>query len=81
MSFGLLVKASMRSLVGILEGSGKIDVIKFLNSTVATHSILDFVRSTPRRAQLSSCSTTGSSDCSSKSISIDQNPLESSIVS
>ncbi|EDW75228.1 uncharacterized protein Dwil_GK19805 [Drosophila willistoni] len=43
----------------------------------ATHSILDFVRSTPRRAQLSSCSTTGSSDCSNKSLSIDQYPLES----
>ncbi|XP_023296167.2 small G protein signaling modulator 1 [Lucilia cuprina] len=43
----------------------------------AAHSILDFVRSTPRRAQLSSCSTTGSSDCSSKSLSIDQYPLES----
>ncbi|XP_067639630.1 small G protein signaling modulator 1-like [Eurosta solidaginis] len=46
----------------------------------AAHSILDFVRSTPRRAQLSSCSTTGSSDCSSKSISIDQLPLESPLV-
>ncbi|XP_036222473.2 small G protein signaling modulator 1 [Bactrocera oleae] len=46
----------------------------------ATHSILDFVRSTPRRAQLSSCSTTGSSDCSSKSLSIDQHPLESPLV-
>ncbi|KAM7349306.1 trabuco isoform 1-T2 [Cochliomyia hominivorax] len=43
----------------------------------AAHSILDFVRSAPRRAQLSSCSTTGSSDCSSKSLSIDQYPLES----
>ncbi|XP_054729141.1 small G protein signaling modulator 1 [Anastrepha obliqua] len=47
---------------------------------VATHSILDFVRSTPRRAQLSSCSTTGSSDCSSKSLSMDQHPLESPLV-
>nr|XP_017013000.2 small G protein signaling modulator 1 [Drosophila takahashii] len=43
----------------------------------AAHSILDFVRSAPRRAQLSSCSTTGSSDCSNKSLSIDQCPLES----
>ncbi|ALC48612.1 CG32506 [Drosophila busckii] len=48
----------------------------------ATHSILDFVRSTPRRAQLSSCSTstTGSSDCSNKSLSIDQYPLESPLL-
>ncbi|KAH8303238.1 hypothetical protein KR059_003971, partial [Drosophila kikkawai] len=46
----------------------------------ATHSILDFVRSTPRRAQLSSCSTTGSSDCSNKSLSIDQFPLESPLL-
>ncbi|XP_032597342.2 small G protein signaling modulator 1 [Drosophila grimshawi] len=46
----------------------------------ATHSILDFVRSTPRRAQLSSCSTTGSSDCSNKSLSIDQHPLESPLL-
>ncbi|KAH8266563.1 hypothetical protein KR018_001422, partial [Drosophila ironensis] len=46
----------------------------------ATHSILDFVRSTPRRAQLSSCSTTGSSDCSNKSLSIDQYPMESPLV-
>ncbi|XP_013097214.2 small G protein signaling modulator 2 [Stomoxys calcitrans] len=46
----------------------------------AAHSILDFVRSAPRRAQLSSCSTTGSSDCSSKSISIDQHPLESPLL-
>ncbi|XP_037936319.1 small G protein signaling modulator 1 [Teleopsis dalmanni] len=47
---------------------------------VAAHSILDFVRSAPRRAQLSSCSTTGSSDCSSKSISIDQYPMETPLV-
>ncbi|XP_064555934.1 small G protein signaling modulator 2 [Drosophila montana] len=46
----------------------------------ATHSILDFVRSTPRRAQLSSCSTTGSSDCSNKSLSIDQYPMESPLL-
>ncbi|XP_058977892.1 small G protein signaling modulator 1 [Musca domestica] len=46
----------------------------------AAHSILDFVRSAPRRAQLSSCSTTGSSDCSSKSLSIDQHPLESPLL-
>ncbi|XP_017484087.1 PREDICTED: small G protein signaling modulator 2, partial [Rhagoletis zephyria] len=46
----------------------------------AAHSILDFVRSAPRRAQLSSCSTTGSSDCSSKSLSMDQHPLESPLV-
>jgi len=38
------------------------------------------VRSTPRRAQLSSCSTTGSSDCSNKSLSIDQFPLESPLL-
>ncbi|KAH8387140.1 hypothetical protein KR093_005048, partial [Drosophila rubida] len=46
----------------------------------AAHSILDFVRSTPRRAQLSSCSTTGSSDCSNKSLSIDQYPMESPLL-
>uniref|UniRef100_A0A1A9UGI2 Rab-GAP TBC domain-containing protein n=1 Tax=Glossina austeni TaxID=7395 RepID=A0A1A9UGI2_GLOAU len=44
---------------------------------VATHSVLDFVRSAPRRAQLNSSSTTGSSNCSSKSISIDQYSVES----
>ncbi|KAH8397946.1 hypothetical protein KR222_006851, partial [Zaprionus bogoriensis] len=49
-------------------------------SPAATHSILDFVRSTPRRAQLSSCSTTGSSDCSNKSLSIDQYPMESPLM-
>jgi len=53
---------------------------KYLPLPAATHSILDFVRSTPRRAQLSSCSTTGSSDCSNKSLSIDQFPLESPLL-
>ncbi|XP_055698855.1 small G protein signaling modulator 2-like isoform X2 [Phlebotomus papatasi] len=39
--------------------------------SVATHSILDIGRTSPRRHQLSSCSTNESSDCSSKSMSID----------
>jgi len=55
-------------------------LIIYLPLPAATHSILDFVRSTPRRAQLSSCSTTGSSDCSNKSLSIDQFPLESPLL-
>ncbi|EDV95145.1 small G protein signaling modulator 2 [Drosophila grimshawi] len=39
---------------------------------LATHPILELGRSSPRRRHLGSCSTTGSSDCSSKSLSIDQ---------
>ncbi|XP_017872241.1 PREDICTED: small G protein signaling modulator 2 isoform X1 [Drosophila arizonae] len=39
---------------------------------LATHPILEVGRSSPRRKHLGSCSTTGSSDCSSKSLSIDQ---------
>ncbi|KAH8387141.1 hypothetical protein KR093_005049, partial [Drosophila rubida] len=39
---------------------------------LATHPILELGRSSPRRKHLGSCSTTGSSDCSSKSLSIDQ---------
>lgn len=41
---------------------------------MASHPILDVGRTSPRRFQLSSCSTTGSSDCSSKSMSIDGIP-------
>ncbi|KAH8397947.1 hypothetical protein KR222_006852 [Zaprionus bogoriensis] len=39
---------------------------------LASHPILELGRSSPRRKHLGSCSTTGSSDCSSKSLSIDQ---------
>ncbi|XP_037033579.1 small G protein signaling modulator 1-like isoform X1 [Bradysia coprophila] len=41
-----------------------------LNS-VASHPILEMGRTSPRRNQLSSCSTNDSSDCSNKSISLD----------
>uniref|UniRef100_A0A8D8KP05 Small G protein signaling modulator 1 n=2 Tax=Culex pipiens TaxID=7175 RepID=A0A8D8KP05_CULPI len=45
---------------------------------LATHSILDLGRTSPRyRAQLSSCSTNESSDCSSKSLSIDAMSIDS----
>jgi len=37
---------------------------------VASHPILELGRSSPRRKHLGSCSTTGSSDCSSKSLSM-----------
>lgn len=39
---------------------------------VAKHPILDVGRASPRRKHLASCSTNGSSDNSSKSLSIDQ---------
>ncbi|XP_011185191.2 small G protein signaling modulator 2 isoform X1 [Zeugodacus cucurbitae] len=39
---------------------------------LATHPILELGRTSPRRKHLSSCSTTGSSDCSSKSLSMEQ---------
>ncbi|ALC48611.1 CG32506 [Drosophila busckii] len=39
---------------------------------LATHPILELGRSSPRRKHLGSCSTTGSSDCSSKSLSLEQ---------
>ncbi|TMW54284.1 hypothetical protein DOY81_000639, partial [Sarcophaga bullata] len=39
---------------------------------LATHPILELGRTSPRRKHLGSCSTTGSSDCSSKSLSMDQ---------
>lgn len=49
---------------------------------MATHSILDLGRTSPRyRAQLSSCSTNESSDCSSKSLSIDAMSIDSPNVS
>ncbi|XP_055541047.1 small G protein signaling modulator 2-like isoform X2 [Wyeomyia smithii] len=45
---------------------------------LATHSILDIGSTCPRyRAQLSSCSTNESSDCSSKSLSIDAMSIDS----
>ncbi|KAH8266562.1 hypothetical protein KR018_001421 [Drosophila ironensis] len=43
---------------------------------LANHAILELGRSSPRRKHLGSCSTTGSSDCSSKSLSIDQSSCE-----
>ncbi|XP_037916963.1 small G protein signaling modulator 2-like isoform X2 [Hermetia illucens] len=39
---------------------------------LATHQIMETGRTSPRRTQLSSCSTNESSDCSSKSMSLDQ---------
>ena len=52
---------------------------------MATHPILELGRTSPRRKHLGSCSTTGSSDCSSKSLSMDQStttepPLVSTLV-
>ncbi|XP_055911529.1 small G protein signaling modulator 2 [Eupeodes corollae] len=44
---------------------------------LASHPILEIGRTSPRRTLLSSCSTNGSSDCSSKSMSIDQALSES----
>lgn len=41
--------------------------------SVTSQSILDLARTTPRRNQLSSCSTNESSDSSSKSLSMDAN--------
>lgn len=47
--------------------------------SVATHPIMDIGRTSPYRPHLSSCSTNESSDCSSKSISLDlaENPIVS----
>ncbi|XP_075159014.1 small G protein signaling modulator 1-like [Haematobia irritans] len=39
---------------------------------LATHPILELGRTSPRRKHLGSCSTTGSSGCSSKSLSMEQ---------
>lgn len=39
---------------------------------MATHPILELGRTSPRRKHLGSCSTTGSSGCSSKSLSMEQ---------
>ncbi|EDV30055.1 uncharacterized protein Dana_GF15961 [Drosophila ananassae] len=47
---------------------------------LATHPILELGRSSPRRKHLGSCSTTGSSDCSSKSLSIDQSTCETPLM-
>ncbi|KAH8409213.1 hypothetical protein KR009_010731, partial [Drosophila setifemur] len=47
---------------------------------LATHPILELGRSSPRRKHLGSCSTTGSSDCSSKSLSIDQSSCETPLM-
>ncbi|XP_055913352.1 small G protein signaling modulator 2-like isoform X2 [Eupeodes corollae] len=47
---------------------------------LAVHPILELGRTSPRRAQLSSCSTNGSSDYSSKSISIDQVSIDSPLI-
>ncbi|KAL5276338.1 SGSM2 family protein [Megaselia abdita] len=43
---------------------------------LATHQILDIGKTSPRRVQLSSCSTNESSDGSSKSMSLDQAPID-----
>lgn len=47
---------------------------------VAIHSILELGCSSPRRKHLSSCSTTGSSDCSSKSLSMEQSITDTPLV-
>ncbi|XP_017156532.1 small G protein signaling modulator 1 [Drosophila miranda] len=47
---------------------------------LATHPILELGRSSPRRKHLGSCSTTGSSDCSSKSLSIDQSSSDPPLI-
>ncbi|XP_052856106.1 small G protein signaling modulator 1 isoform X1 [Drosophila gunungcola] len=47
---------------------------------LASHPILELGRSSPRRKHLGSCSTTGSSDCSSKSLSIDQSSCETPLI-
>ncbi|XP_067639628.1 small G protein signaling modulator 2 isoform X2 [Eurosta solidaginis] len=47
---------------------------------LATHPILEFGRTSPRRKHLSSCSTNGSSDCSSKSLSMEQSGGESPLI-
>ncbi|KAM7347779.1 small G protein signaling modulator 1 [Cochliomyia hominivorax] len=47
---------------------------------LATHPILELGRTSPRRKHLGSCSTTGSSDCSSKSLSMDQSTTESPLI-
>uniref|UniRef100_A0A1A9WDB8 Rab-GAP TBC domain-containing protein n=1 Tax=Glossina brevipalpis TaxID=37001 RepID=A0A1A9WDB8_9MUSC len=47
---------------------------------VAIHSILELGRTSPRRKHLSSCSTTGSSDCSSKSLSMEQSVTDTPLI-
>ncbi|XP_065363899.1 small G protein signaling modulator 2 [Calliphora vicina] len=47
---------------------------------LATHPILELGRTSPRRKHLGSCSTTGSSDCSSKSLSMDQSTTEPPLI-
>ncbi|KNC28622.1 hypothetical protein FF38_04919 [Lucilia cuprina] len=47
---------------------------------LATHPILELGRTSPRRKHLGSCSTTGSSDCSSKSLSMDQSSAEPPLI-
>ncbi|KAL9872771.1 small G protein signaling modulator 1 isoform 1-T1 [Glossina fuscipes fuscipes] len=47
---------------------------------VAIHSILELGCTSPRRKHLSSCSTTGSSDCSSKSLSMEQSVTDTPLI-
>ncbi|XP_055612028.1 small G protein signaling modulator 2-like isoform X2 [Uranotaenia lowii] len=81
-------KSRRRPLPSLLEAATSdelpIDyVFRVVNKTnpeefLAAHSILDVGRTSPRyRAQLSSCSTNESSDCSSKSLSIDAMSIDS----
>ncbi|XP_055377926.1 small G protein signaling modulator 1-like isoform X2 [Condylostylus longicornis] len=73
-------KGRRRILPSVLENNEEhpIDyVFRVVNKSnheefLATHPILELGRTSPRRVQLGSCSTNGSSDCSSKSMSLDQ---------
>ena len=73
-----------RPLPSVLENNDELPidyVFRIVNKSnteefLATHPILEVGRTSPRyRPQLSSCSTNESSECSSKSLSID-NPME-----
>ncbi|XP_053679263.1 small G protein signaling modulator 2-like [Anopheles nili] len=79
-------KSRRRPLPSLLENNDEMPidyVFRVVNKGntdefLATHSILELGRTSPRyRAQLSSCSTNESSDCSSKSLSIDAMSIDS----
>ncbi|XP_058057357.1 small G protein signaling modulator 2-like [Anopheles bellator] len=79
-------KSRRRPLPSLLETNDELPidyVFRVVNKGntdefLATHSILELGRTSPRyRAQLSSCSTNESSDCSSKSLSIDAMSIDS----
>uniref|UniRef100_A0A182J5U5 Rab-GAP TBC domain-containing protein n=1 Tax=Anopheles atroparvus TaxID=41427 RepID=A0A182J5U5_ANOAO len=79
-------KSRRRPLPSLLEANDEMPidyVFRVVNKGntdefLATHSILELGRTSPRyRAQLSSCSTNESSDCSSKSLSIDAMSIDS----